>query len=1500
MAREILWFADLSPEEEISRTVKDRTIHGNDGVLTYDVSYDDVPGRGKVLSSAYWRDGVIVTPGQNLWSWPWGANWTYANRDGVKLTVPVSGAWNDAIFSSYYDYTDAKYKVRIPADKGGGQVIMIRGVYLASEEFTWNNITADPINPEIVNYYSSFANDTVNNQTIITLTSNPGGKVQVYYIHESGTSLVKYDGTNDWPTVVHWQHGDGTWDQHWAVDKLLQLIHGCWLYEQYSGRSTAIERAWLWNQYKTNVPIRVPPLMMDGFDRSSWNRGPQQYYRGSTLGNTPMVFKHFGIIYDQTGRKCLRFHSYLPNAGDGAWFGTYMGIDDISQPPWNNLTGMQLSVRGNNQGCTLDIQFNAARINDPDKYTNPDYIYSHALPDYFTNWTDLDIPITQFWRTTNIYYDGTRASGNWYAYSNTGSLNTVFQRDVPITVDGDVFYVYHEALIDRTGYTYYGVGVSNTSNVFGNPKGQTNIQFLVKADAALQGASGQLKVKQTYDINFRVANITVPPGTDWTRMTVNFSSFSPAIDPNKTVEHVQWQLNSPGKGSLYLADVCFGDKIRFIDNANALFLVQFYMPQNGSSSQEFYLDDWRWGPYVADEYPYTPPLSININETGLGSWQGPTLVHYISPMAPYVQNDTAVLATWLDFITDAQDAFNSLYGGLKGPCIPLHSRNFLEVCHYIGAESFNRFCWASKYRHYGKAVGLWLFNETLQDSSDKGHTFTWLGTGAPSYTTGICQPGNTAISLDGSHSLQVDNHADFNFTGDWSLACVFQTATTNRYLLNKDGGGAGYAVRLTSEGYLHVWASDGSNSATVTGSTNLADGSDHLLVVRFKAGNTMFVLVDGQQIGSADVSAVGDLSNGGHLIVGADSGYGNTWIGSVDYLKVWNGYCISNTEAIDLWDYVRCTGFPTLYPEASYAYATFAWGFAWAAEYYYFTGDARLADWLNNIINWLDNHFQEDPAYPGSPKGYLIPQWFWESGFGYWGYDAEVHMAIVRGMLFYYWRTGDGRCNTWIRRLLDDFRVNRYDYSWGGYIHSGLHRAYSNGHIFRTWGLAVNGRPPGAVNPPASWYEFPITSTDTDFYELFGAWWFNNVGDTQPNVLNSDLMPYVIAEDADDWEFWPNYVFRSGMGSSESMINVALAALEWGRYNGGDYSWFLAFKDFWVAPELNATNFTAEAWIQVTYGYNNADLILKPQSYRLSLNGGYPEAATYYNGAWHAVISPRRVDMYSWNHVAAVFDGTSLKIYHNGIEVGSTTPGGMPDITAGGMVIGKELRYGSIAEVLVRNQASSQAVIRKDMLRWLMAESLQAIELIECKIGSMAPLCFCTGSQAIQVTSYDGKGYPVRYTYTPAGFDREGIRREMIGAQYTANVRVAVSNEALALISAYDLIGALLTIKMTMADADHSNPDNTAIIFCGKIKSWELQNMVLAVTGADLTINLGGQVPPAFYDYFCRHRFKKNRCLYVGQANECHKTEIYCESLGNKNRFGGFKFVPRLMRRRGG
>ena len=62
--------------------------------------------------------------------------------------------------------------------------------------------------------------------------------------------------------------------------------------------------------------------------------------------------------------------------------------------------------------------------------------------------------------------------------------------------------------------------------------------------------------------------------------------------------------------------------------------------------------------------------------------------------------------TELALHTDAQAEFFNIYGGVKGPIMPVHTRNDIENIALCGEENFNKFCWWSKFSEEGLACGL--------------------------------------------------------------------------------------------------------------------------------------------------------------------------------------------------------------------------------------------------------------------------------------------------------------------------------------------------------------------------------------------------------------------------------------------------------------------------------------------------------------------------------------------------------------------------------------------------------------------------------------------------------------------------------------------------------------------------------------------------------------------------------------------------------------------------
>ena len=147
--------------------------------------------------------------------------------------------------------------------------------------------------------------------------------------------------------------------------------------------------------------------------------------------------------------------------------------------------------------------------------------------------------------------------------------------------------------------------------------------------------------------------------------------------------------------------------------------LEFKLEQQGLEQHEWWLDDVSLNLEADDPYPYAPRLAISLTPYGQNPWRGPTLVHYAQPLAPYLAGAVSLAQTYGQLHADAQDEFHHRYGGVKGPILPVHTRNDIENIALCGCEDFTRFSWWPKYRNYGKVSGAWLFNESLQDAGQR-------------------------------------------------------------------------------------------------------------------------------------------------------------------------------------------------------------------------------------------------------------------------------------------------------------------------------------------------------------------------------------------------------------------------------------------------------------------------------------------------------------------------------------------------------------------------------------------------------------------------------------------------------------------------------------------------------------------------------------------------------------------------------------------------------------
>lgn len=144
---------------------------------------------------------------------------------------------------------------------------------------------------------------------------------------------------------------------------------------------------------------------------------------------------------------------------------------------------------------------------------------------------------------------------------------------------------------------------------------------------------------------------------------------------------------------------------------------------------------------------------------------------------------------------------------------------------------------------------------------------------------------------------------------------------------------------------------------------------------------------------------------------------------------------------------------------------------------------------------------------------------------------------------------------------------------------------------------------------------------------------------------------------------------------------------------------------------LNCNNqLTLEAWIYPTaYNSTYPTIIAKNNSgssYELDLkNDGTIEFELYVGGGQRA-LNGGSVSLNKWTHIAAVYDGSQMKIYQNGTLVSSASYSGSigtntSPVTIGARSGGGALFAGNIDEIKIWNTALTQSQLRDRMCRKL-------------------------------------------------------------------------------------------------------------------------------------------------------------------------------------------------------
>jgi len=824
---------------------------------------------------------------------------------------------------------------------------------------------------------------------------------------------------------------------------------------------------------------------------------------------------------------------------------------------------------------------------DPDPW-GPAHTYIHAAPDRFSGMTAWEIPFSQFWRRDNIIDDGDRVRANWgawYAAAQPGQSDiTLCDREETETLLGETFYTQRQVTWNLAPQvTSFGVWVGIDPQRV-DSRGRTNVNFLLKPIIPeANSLTVRVKVKDAQGSYFyRDVSTTV---NAWQRVTVNLEEMElesgswPLTHPLQAAD-IGVPANPPLGGAWLLTDLKFDEHLTFTD-VSRLRLLEFRLEQQGLPEHEWWLDEVGLNLVSEDPYPYVPRLAISLTPYGQNPWRGPTLAHYAHPLASYLAGALDLTQNYVHLHRDAQVEFNQRYGGVKGPIVPVHTRNDIENIALMGCEAFNRFSWWSKYRNYGKVMGFWHFNGALTDASGKSHALTWRGGGNPVYAPGVCQPGDTAVTLDGSSKyLTAADHADLDMgTEDFTIEAVFQRSQVSlsyhARLVSKRISDIGYEIYIRNDNRVSLWMGDSSGHAVITPDPPLRVNDTenwHYLGISVDRDGQITFCLDGT-IGSAAAVRPGSLDNTVAFTVGRYSVSSSAYFpGGIDLIRLHKGRVLSSQEMQDNWQIIQGALNGSAYPEVGCGLGQY-WAFYRLAHYYFVSGDTNAWTVLDNWLTWLNTFGTEDG------EGWKFPMLFSEFGFHYGAYDPGQTAAITIGCLWIYLRRGDDRAGLWARRILDDLRENRLDPEFGGYK-SDYHYAWLNALVLQAFGLAVNGRTGQA-------YEFGATQEDRDHFEALLSWLFSRSGDGKPNLLNEDLIPFSFMEDADLWDYAPHYMAVRQMGSTEALVLMLGAALEYALAQG-DWSWFQRLLDFILVENRLALG---PAQIQaLTLAYDQAGL----------------------------------------------------------------------------------------------------------------------------------------------------------------------------------------------------------------------------------------------------------------------------------------------------------------------
>jgi len=297
--------------------------------------------------------------------------------------------------------------------------------------------------------------------------------------------------------------------------------------------------------------------------------------------------------------------------------------------------------------------------------------------------------------------------------------------------------------------------------------------------------------------------------------------------------------------------------------------------------------------------------------------------------------------------------------------------------------------------------------------------------------------------------------------------------------------------------------------------------------------------------------------------------YDHLLVGQIDLVRLHKGRAMEAAEIAGRHRIITGAQNGSQYPEVGSGLAQY-WAFMRLAEYFFASQAGAAWDILDHWLNWLDEYGQSDGP------GWKFPTYFSEYGFGYGGYDPGSTAAIAIGCLHIFMRTGDSRAGIWVDRILTDLRENRPSGDFGGHLYkSDYHYGWLNALVAHAFGLAAAGRHQAS-------HPYPLDNAHRDHFLAMVNGFFQLSGNSKPNVLNREGIPFTLVEDADVWDYAPHYLALRQMGSLEAVVLMLQVAADYGALVG-DWGWFDRLLGFMLTDNLVVLNSSQLRQVSLSY-----------------------------------------------------------------------------------------------------------------------------------------------------------------------------------------------------------------------------------------------------------------------------------------------------------------------------